>query len=608
MFGTLENLFCQFATVISKVEGSKTLMQEVISNNILFILGIGVFGGLLGAWIFQKIKFPQVVGYIVIGLVLGVSGFKLITADDIKNLGLFNNFALGIIGFLVGGELQLATFKKYGKQFMAILLCEGVLAFLLVGGATFCVVYLMMGKIFISLAVGIVFGAIASATDPASTIDVLWENRAKGVMTTAIIAIVALDDALAMTLYGLGTAIAKLLAEIDPGAAKATTEAIANGATAVTTSSASSSLTAAALNIAIHLFGGLIIGTIFGLVIVLFMKFFKGADKHVAIAVGLLLLIIYLTIRFDMDVILAAMMASFMVTNLAPRRSEELFKLMRSFSIPIYVIFFVLVGARLSFGAMPGWLWWVVILYVICRTAGKMVGAYIGARMTGSEPSVRRYLGMGLFAQGGVAIGLSIVAAHKLGDVRVHEGLLLSDMVIYTVTATTLLVQLIGPPMVKLAVKLAKEDNRNITEEDIIATLQVPDVITSDVQLINEGASVRMAVDIFTRNDYFIYPVVNRNNKVIGLLTFDSLKDVLGNQDSWDWLLVNDIMQPVLDECELSESLQEVYDRMISLKIDQMPVVKDYESAEPAGIIDMRSIKAKVNAELIARQTQAHVA
>ena len=113
-----------------------------------------------------------------------------------------------------------------------------------------------------------------------------------------------------------------------------------------------------------------------------------------------------------------------------------------------------------------------------------------------------------------------------------------------------------------------------------------------------------MAVDTFTRNDYFIYPVVNRNNKIIGLLTFDSLKDVLANQDSWDWLLVNDIMQTVDDECSLEESLSEVYERMISLKIDQMPVVKDYESAEPAGIIDMRAIKAKVNSELIARQSQ----
>ncbi len=565
-------------------------MNPVVSNNILFILGIGVFGGLIGAWFFQKIKFPQVIGYIVIGLILGESGFKLIQTADIEHLSMFNNFALGIIGFLVGGELQIATFKKYGKQFLAILLCEGILAFLLVGISSFFVVYLMCDNLWTSVAVGIVFGAIASATDPASTIDVLWENRAKGVMTTAIIAIVALDDALAMTLYGLGTATAKLL----------TTEASAGNA-------AGASLTAAAISIAIHLFGGLVIGSIFGLIIVGFMKFFKGAEKHVAIAIGLLLLIIYITLRFEMDVILAAMMAGFMVTNLARRRSEELFKLMRSFSIPIYVIFFVLVGARLSFGAMPGWLWWIVGLYVVCRTVGKMVGAYIGARISGSEPVVRRYLGMGLFAQGGVAIGLAIVAAHKLGGIKVHDGLSLANMVIYTVTATTLVVQIIGPPMVKIAVKLAKEDNRNITEEDIISTLGIADVITDDVQLINEGASVKMAVETFTRNDYFIYPVVNRNNKIIGILTFDSLKDVLADRDSWDWLLVNDVMQSVEDECALNEPLEQVYERMISLKIDQMPVVKDYETAEPAGIIDMRSIKAKINNELIARQTQVPI-
>ena len=92
------------------------------SLGILILLGTGLLGGALGASVFQRLRIPQVVGYIVIGLLLGQSGFGLIQAIDEENLRPFNLFALGIIGFLVGGELKIETFRKYGKQFAAIII------------------------------------------------------------------------------------------------------------------------------------------------------------------------------------------------------------------------------------------------------------------------------------------------------------------------------------------------------------------------------------------------------------------------------------------------------------------------------------------------------
>jgi len=178
---------------------------------VLFLLGIGAFGGILGATIFQRLRIPQVVGYIVIGVVIGQSGLHLVTSQDIITLGTFNLFALGLIGFMVGGELHGETFRLYGRQFMMILLGEGLGAFLLVGAALTLICWHFLGNFYVALACGIVFAAIASATDPASTINVLWEYRGRGVLTTTLTAIVALDDALAMTLYGLGTSIAAVL-------------------------------------------------------------------------------------------------------------------------------------------------------------------------------------------------------------------------------------------------------------------------------------------------------------------------------------------------------------------------------------------------------------
>ena len=147
---------------------------------VLAVLGICVAGGVVGAWVFQRLNIPQVVGYIVFGVLIGDTGLGLLHPEDIAALGPFNNFALGLIGFLVGGELSGSIFRKYGKQFTAILLGEGLAAFLLVGLSSTAIVYLVGHNLVMAVASGIVFGAIASATDPASTIDVLWEYRSAG--------------------------------------------------------------------------------------------------------------------------------------------------------------------------------------------------------------------------------------------------------------------------------------------------------------------------------------------------------------------------------------------------------------------------------------------
>ncbi|QSH40292.1 cation:proton antiporter [Lentisphaerota bacterium ZTH] len=557
--------------------------MEHLNESILFILGLGVFGGMLGAWFFQKIRIPQVVGYIAIGLLIGEAGFKIVRTEDILHLKTFNLFALGIIGFLVGGELKLDTFRKYARQFTAILLGEGLLAFVLVGSFSFFVVYAIIGNFAASMAAAIVFGAIASATDPASTIDVIWEYRSKGVMTTAIIAIVALDDALAMTLYGLGNSSAQLL------------------------TSSSGSLAVAAGHIAIELVGSLVVGAVVAFLLGFFLRWMPQPERGASIAVGMILLVISVAVAWNMDVILAAMMMGFVLTNFAPRRSEDLFKLMRSFSIPIYVLFFVLVGARLVVGKMPLWLWGIVGVYVFGRTLGKMLGAYLGARMTGSPPTVRKYLGLGLFAQGGVAIGLSIMAAEHLANIHIHGGMSMGDMVIFVVTTTTLIVQVLGPPFVKLAVKLANEAGRDITEQDVMAAMKVSDVIDREPVMVQEGDSVLAAVDCFTEHDLLITPVVDKDNKITGILTFDALKDIIGDRDNWAWLLVADIMRPMQDSTTPNAILKDVYDKMLQDKIDQMPVVAEEDQGKPVGMIDIRTIRLKVHAELLKRGDQSEV-
>ena len=396
-------------------------------------------------------------------------------------------------------------------------------------------------------------------------------------MLTAIIAIIALDDALAMTLYGISSGIMQIM--------------VGGGG--------SDSIMKEMVHVVVHLFGSLLLGGVCAGILMLFFRFVAQVEKAVALSLGIVLLGIGVAIKLDLDVILASMAIGFGVANLLPRRSEHIFKLMRNVSIAIYILFFVLVGAKLSLGAMPLWLWGIVLCYVVFRNVGKMVGSYYGAKMVKSPEVIKKYLGMGIFAQGGVAIGLAIVAGEKLNGIKVTDNLNMGDMVVYVVTTTTLILQILGPNMVKLAIKKANESGKNITDEDIMEKMLVADVLDGEQPIIENRMPLAKAIKFFTENDAFIYPVVDKEKNICGILTFESLKDVLDDRDAWQWLLVADVMLPVHDVVTPEESLKSVYDKMMQLKIDQMPIV-DVESRQKAlGVLDIRNVRKKVHAELL---------
>jgi len=552
--------------------------MENISFSILFVLGFSIVGGLVGASFFQKLHIPQVVGFIVIGLIVGDNGLKLVKHTDVAALRPFTLFALGIIGFLVGGELKAEIFRKYARQFVAILLGEGVIAFLLVSVSTGLFLYAVFHNFSIALAVGIVFGAVASATDPASTIDVLWEYRSLGVLTTSLTAIVALDDALAMILYGLATGLVKMTVGVSDSVLWETGKVF------------------------LELIGVAVLGFVGAAILRFLLLRVKLLQRNFAFVIGLLLLLISIAVYADMDVILMSMTMGCFLANMLPKRSTSLFESVRSFSSPIYVLFFVLAGARLSITQMPGWLWGIVIIYIFGRSIGKVVGAYIGARFTGSEPVVRRYLGLGLFTQGGVAIGLSIMASHYLTEVPVDGNLMLGDVVIFGIAATTLIVQLFGPPMVKLALKLSGEAGRNVTREDVIDSWTAADVMEKDIITVREGDPITKAAQIFVEHDYLVYPVVDRQDRMVGVLSLEALKDVLSNPDSWTWLLVSDVMRSIQQKVFSLMPLKEILDQMYELNIDQAPVVEAGNGDVPVGILDRAKVRERIDIEVFRRR------
>ncbi len=540
---------------------------------VILTLGLALFLGTVGARVFQKLRIPQVVGVIIIGLLIGQAG--LIDSEIIAKLGNFNMFALGIIGFMIGGELKLDVFRKYGRQFMMILLCEGLITFVLVS-ILVTVAYRLIAPEStwqVSIAIGLVLGAIASATAPAATVDVLWEYKTRGPLTRTVLAIVALDDGLALLIFGFASSAAAVLAG--------------------SSNSEQTSVVKSILMPFYEIFGAVILGLVTGLVLVFVLKYILEPDKILTFTLASVMLIIGLSHALGVDSILAAMTLGAAIANGLPLRSKSTFQLVEKFAPPIYVLFFVLVGAGMQVQSMQWWIVAIAVVYILGRTGGKFFGSWFGAKISNAPASVRKYCGMCLFSQAGVAIGLSIIAGSRF------EGSI-GKPIILIVTATTFIVQIIGPACVKVAVHKAGEAGRNITEEDLVKSYTVGDVTDYSPTTIHQALTLSEILNTFTSSDTLYYPVVDEGNKLLGVITIDGIKESLAHQESLPWLLACDLMLPVVDVLNKHDRLEESLEEMKGCGIENLCVVDD--GGVLLGIIDIRVVNRKLSAELLARQ------
>jgi Kef-type K+ transport system membrane component KefB len=392
--------------------------------NILLIVGITVLLGFAGGRLFEKLKIPRVVGFVVVGIILGDSLTGILRKDLLSSLTPLTELALGFIGFMVGGELKASVFKKYGSQIFVILMFEGLMATLFVGAG----VGLLTRKAYL----GILLGALASATAPAATVDVLWEYRSKGPLTTTIFSIVALDDGLALILYSFAIAFAGMLL----GGQALSPKVILAGPLR-------------------EIFGSILLGGGIGWIVSHFLRAVSNSDDVLAFLVAVILAISGLTSVLGLSLILSNMSLGVALANLLSEKDQRGFGLVKAFTPPIYILFFVFLGARLQIGLLPK-MGLVGLVYVAGRTAGKMTGASLGAVVSHAPEAVTKYLGWALFSQAGVAVGLALDIYRRLRGYG-PEGFEASHMVINVIAATTFVVQIIGPPSVKYAISRAGE-------------------------------------------------------------------------------------------------------------------------------------------------------
>ncbi len=552
--------------------------------NLALLFGLVILGGAFGARLFQKLHIPQVVGCIIVGIILG-DVLNVITPERIDKLRPFTMFALGVIGFMIGSELQGDVFKKYGKQFFIILFSQGIGAFLLVAIGTSVVVWFTLpsmlksiavaDRLYISTAIGLVFGAIASATAPAATANVLWEYKTRGPLTAAILAIVALDDALALLLYRGAATGAKALMGTGRDSVLATTFILLG-----------------------EIIGAIGLGFLAGVMLYFLLKFVRAEDKILEFALASLLLVVGISMIPRIDPILPAMVLGITVANLMPRESRGTFKLVEKFSPPIYISFFVLAGAHMEFGKLGFWMVIMIVVYTLFRAAGKMTGSWFGARFSTAPAVVRRYLGLCLLPQAGVAIGLAILASQQFTSDLGHT-------IIMVVMTATFVTEIVGPMLVKLGVKKAGEVGMNVTEEDLIKTYKVADVMDTEPTSIPQDLPLQQILEVFSTTDSVYYPVVDGQFRLTGIITIPDIKEMFANRDVAGWLLACDVAEPVLDKTTPNRPLEEAIERMRRYNGENMPVVSSDGNDTLVGVLDYRKVLRKISAEVLHRRKVA---
>ncbi len=399
-------------------------------------IAVALTAGLFLSRFVKPLKLPAVTGYLIAGILigpyclgaLGVPGLGFSSIAQVQSFSLLSDIALGFIAFAIGNEFRLSQLKQTGRQAAVIGVFQALVATVFVDAALIALHFAMPDKI--SLAAAITLGAIAAATAPAATLMVVRQYKAKGKLTDLLLPIVALDDAVGLVVFAVSFGVAKAL------------------------SSGNFDLVSVLAEPLVEIVFSLALGFIMGALFSVAEKFFKSNSKRLSLAVTAVILTVGLSklefmlgpVHVGFSSLLVCMMLGTVFCNICDF-SAEIMEKTDKWTAPLFILFFVISGAELELGvfadlAIVG----IGLLYILTRSLGKYFGARWSAGFMHCEENIRRYLGITLFPQAGVALGMAMTV-QELGA----EGSIIRNIVLFGV----LIYELVGPLLTKIALTKA---------------------------------------------------------------------------------------------------------------------------------------------------------
>jgi Kef-type K+ transport system membrane component KefB len=402
-------------------------MDEIGVVGISILMGYLV-GKLMGSFNIGNFKIPAVAGYVIIGIIFGQSIMNLFTREMLTKLDIVSDIALGLIAITIGGELKWGHLKKLSKSLFPIVLLESLGAMILVTTS--------LQIFFGNWALSLVLGSISAATAPAATVAVIQESGASGTFTSTLLALVAVDDAIALILYGFASAVAKAM---------------------LSTTHVISFYNVFIMSIT-EIGGAFIIGIAGGLALGPWLKRILYPDVQFSLTIGMMFFIISLSNQYHFSALLANMTFGVVITNIAPFTSKRVFERISMVTLPVFTAFFVIGGAHLRVDLLPS-LGLIGVVYLVARMGGKVGGASLGAIAVRAPSVIKKYIGFGLLSQVGVAIGLSLVVAKEFTPLG-EEGKMLAVTIINILLATTVITEILGPMLTRYALLKAGETDK----------------------------------------------------------------------------------------------------------------------------------------------------
>jgi len=404
----------------------------------VLILAVLLSAGFIAGKLIRLLRAPSVTGYILIGVVLGSSGLGIISEEILKTkLNHFTEIALMLIAFSIGEHLELKRLGGSTQNILTIALGEisGAFCFVLLG--TFAASHLSGLTVadwgvmeFVVLSA--LLASISIATAPAATLHVVRELKASGPLTTTLMALVGVDNCIAITTFGIAVS---LISSKMAGASGSLGGVVVWGFLAA--------------------FLSLLLGAASGIIITQITRRLREAGEILTAGLAILLLLGEVARYLNLSPLLSGIAAGFAVVNAGPKNAQ-IFRVINAFDPPIYVLFFILAGAQLHLSALAT-AGWVGLTYFMMRNLGKMAGVKAGALLSGASETLKRNLGLGLMPQAGVAIGLVFL----LQEYPLLAGY--SQIVTPVVLAGAVLSELVGPIGLKVAVERAGEADNNPT-------------------------------------------------------------------------------------------------------------------------------------------------
>ena len=404
----------------------------------LLSLSIAVFAGLMLSRLAKIVKLPAVTAYLVAGILIGpyvlgaigVPGLGFVSMDDIKTYSILSDVALGFIAFSIGNEFRLAQLKKTGRQATVIGIVQAVATTVLVDAALIGLHFLIPDKL--PLPSAIILGAVASATAPAATLMVVRQYKSKGPLTDILLPIVALDDAVGLVLFAISFGVARALmaGHVD--------------------------IISIILEPILEVVCSLLLGAIMGFLFNFFEQFFHSRSKRIAMSVTFVMLTVALSmlefhiagIHIAFSPLLVCMMLGTIFCNICDF-SEELMDRVDRWTAPLFILCFVISGAEVEWSVFRDPIIVCVgLVYILSRCGGKYLGARSSAALTKCDPNIVKYLGITLFPQAGVALGMAI-KAEAIGP----EGAIVANITLFSV----LVYELVGPFLTKISLQKAGE-------------------------------------------------------------------------------------------------------------------------------------------------------